>query len=180
MQALSDADARGWCSERGFLVDQNFPTKVAPRDPTGRRFRIQIPEEATATVGLGYMLLMSGVRDYVEENFDGAMIWLRRWELWSETIDRVGQLLLEGVTGALGRDRRLSETPALVFTERELVPAHTSLALTMLFQWDACYCPNSGYLFATISHHGHVEVITSPDAFDRELERFSQANPVEV
>lgn len=180
MRALSDAEAQGWCSDRGLVIDENFPNRASSSHPEWRRFRVQIPEEATAVVGLAYVLLMSGVRDHVEENFEGAMVWLRRWELWSESIDRVGELLLEGMSGPLGRDHSMRERPALLYVERELLLAHASLSLTMLFRWDAIYCPTSGHLLAAISHHGDLEVVTSREAFDRERERFAEWKPVEV
>lgn len=177
MQAFSDTQAVGWCGERGFVVEQNFPTRATVGGHEAGRFRIQIPDEATATVGLAYFLLMSGVRDYVEANFDGAMVWLRRWELWSESIDRVGQLLLEGVQRALEPGALLNQTPALVFKEGELVPAHASLTLPMLFQWDAFYCPKGGHFLGVVSHHGHLEVIAPKEAIGLLRERFSQWNP---
>jgi hypothetical protein len=177
MRRLTDVEAREWCIERGFVVDLNFPTSATLRDHEGRKFRVRIPDEATATVGMAYVLLMSGVREYVEAHFDGAVVWLRRWELWSETIDRVGESLLEGVIGAVGRAKPLGETPGLLCTERELVPAHASLALSMLFQWDAFYCPEGGQFLASVSHHGHLDVITSPDTFGLLFHRFSAWHP---
>jgi hypothetical protein len=120
---------------------------------------------------------MSGVRDHVETNFEGAIVWLRRWELWSESIDRVGQLLLEGLWRAVTPGGLLSEAPAVVFTERELVSAHASLILPMLFQWDAFYSPKGGHFLVAVSHHGHLEVLAPTETFQLLLERFSQWNP---
>jgi len=180
MRTVSDAEAQEWCVKRGFVVEHDFPLRAAPQFDGARRFRLQIPDEATATVGLAYVLLMSGVREGVEANFDGAVVWFRRWELWSESIDRVGQFMLEAVRDTLKNDGPLDEKPALVYSERELIPAHASLSLPMLFQWDAFYCPHGGQLFAAISHHGALEVLAPSEAYSDLVERFSQWNPEEV
>ena len=180
MRTVSDAEAREWCSTRRFEVDQDFPLRAVSRFDGARRFRLQIPDEATATVGLAYVLLMSGVREGVEENFDGAVVWFRRWELWSESIDRVGQLMLEAVRTSLGNAGPLDEKPALVYSDREFIPAHASLSLPMLFQWDAFYCPHGGQLLAAVSHHGTIEVLAPSEAYSDLVERFSQWNPEEV
>jgi hypothetical protein len=91
-----------------------------------------------------------------EENaFGGALVWLTDWDIWSETIERVGLELLRGVRNS---DNAVRETPAHLFEPSEQVGTHVLLSLIMLFQWDAFLIPPVGRTIVRASHDGYVEI----------------------
>lgn len=182
MQVLSDEAAVQWISEIGFGVDGTVPfARVQARSMDAKRLRIRIPDEATAVVGLAYMIAMTSVRDYTEEQFSGAILWLQRWELWSESIDRAGYVFLNGIRSSAGCSLPISSAPAHLFGSGELATAYTVLSLPMMFQWDAYFVSATGEFSARISHDGNLELISPSAELHRVLsERFQQWEPEEV
>lgn len=180
MQLLSDEDAQAWCTVRGAAVESLGSGPPSFIDGMTSRMRVAIPNEATAAVGLAYVLVMAGVPDHAEAQFQGALLWLRRWHLWSESIDRVGELLLVGANEEIPGIDTLEATPGLAFPRGAFARVHASLCVPMLFQWDAWYCPNGGHLFATLSHHGQLDIFASRVVIRQEMQRFAQWEPVEV
>ena len=177
MELLTERQAMEWCVERGFRVGDGPPDRAGFEGVHASRFRIRVPEEATAAIALSYMVLLTEVADYEESNFEGAMVWLRRWQVWSESIDRVGYKLLDGVTGSGTEDGWLNDTPAFVFTGNELVPAHACLSVPMLFQWDAYFLPMGAGFLVFVSHHGYLHIAAREEARAPLLERFREWSP---
>lgn len=125
--------------------------------------------------GLAYMLAITGTPDYAEEAFEGAVLWLRRWEIWSESIDSVGYALLEGLRGKASDRLAIDVAPAMHFDAGEFTLAHAALAVPLLFQWDAIFAPANGAFSAFISHDGYVDVAPGVGASATSLqERFTE------
>ncbi len=176
MNLMSDAQAVSWCDDHGLMTDGAVASsRIRFRHSPSTRIRIQLPSDAAATVGLAYTLMMTSVGEYEERNFAGALIWLQRWEIWSEQIDRAGYVLLDGIRAASGRSIEMGSAPAHLFASNEFASAHACLALPMLFQWDAYLVPPGGDFLAFVSHERHIDLVTrDPQNHAALLRRFRE------
>lgn len=181
MPLLSDEEASTWCHDRGVLTDgPQLSVRLGFPSNTAKRIRIRLPDDCIATVGLGYVLLLSEIPNYEEKNFRGGLVWLRRWAIWSESIDRVGYALLDGIRATSGHISELDSAPAQLFKDGELVHAHAALSLPMLFQWDAHYVPATGEFIVFVSHEGHADIISGDERVHATmLQRLHDWSPVE-
>ncbi|HEX6910570.1 MAG TPA: hypothetical protein VF142_09245, partial [Longimicrobium sp.] len=135
----------------------------------------------TAIVALAYMIAITGVPDHEEMKFGGALLWLRRWEIWSESIDRTGYAFLHGLRGASERLPLIEASPAHVLQEGEFFQACALLALPMFFQWDARFLPADASYHVSVSHEGHLDLFANDQVRCNELlTRFKDWNPMLV
>lgn len=173
MQLLSDAEAARWCEAHALTLRTGHPHS-SPLSGGGldHTLRVLIPDKASDAVGLAYVTLMTGVAGYEEGNFGGAILWLRRWEIWSETIDAVGYKMLQGLRGGPADGSLLEEKPAMVFPKDAFLTAHACLSLPLLFQWDALYAPGDGAFLARVSHEGYMELFLREAPSNELLTRF--------
>jgi hypothetical protein len=173
MQLLSETEARNWCS-------QAAPSFWRGSDRLrSSRLRITVPEDAIAVVALAYVLTITGVDEYAEANYTESLLWLRRWEIWSESIDRAGYVFLKALRSESGDVRSLDDAPAHLFGPGEFELAHACVALPMLFQWDAHFISKDGALSAFISHEGYIDLnVEDGSALEMLLERFADWRPV--
>jgi len=175
MKLMTDGEAASWCTERGLTVEGKPSVVRIGLATRGSTFRVPLEEDATAIVSLAYMLLTTPLRDHSDDRFDGALLWMRRWEIWSETVDRVGYELLKGLRN--GHPGSLRESPAQLFEHGEIVAANAAIVLPMLFQWDATVIPANASMVVAISHDGYLDV-TAPDAAVANLiRRFDKWGP---
>ena len=85
-------------------------------------------------MALAYILLMTLVPDDDESKFEGVLVWIRQWGIWSETIERVGMKIVESMRLVKGETRSIHDARAHLFDEHELVEAHALLLQPLLFQ----------------------------------------------
>jgi hypothetical protein len=175
VKLLTDMQAVAWCGRRGLSADGAVPSsRIRLPDGPSVRIHLGVPGDAIAAVGLAYTLLMTGVSEYEERNFGGALIWLHRWEIGSEQIDEAGYMLLDGIRAASRGSIEIASAPAQLFDEKEFVLAYACLVLPMLFQWDAHLVPTCDEFFAFVSHEGRIDLITrDPQTHARLLQRFN-------
>jgi hypothetical protein len=161
MELLSNEEALTWARDAGVEVSGEHPAAIGAGEGSRVwRLRVQVPEDATAIAGLAYTIALTGAPGYDEIKFRGALLWLSRWEIWSESIDRIGYALLDGVRRLSGHSVSLDSAPAQVFEPGEFFLSSASLALTMMFQWDARFVGTEASYAAIVSHEGFVDVIT--------------------
>jgi len=173
---LSDQAATAWCEAQNWGFDARS-ARVADWTGGGDRIRVTIPDEATTVTALSYVLLMTGVPGYEETALGDTLLWLRRWAIWSESIDRVGHVLLDAVHKGAGNED-IDSAPALLFTMHEFPEAHACLTLPMLFQWDAVLVSSVGKFAAVISHDGFVDLFWKEQDFASKLfDRFRDWQP---
>ncbi len=160
MQLLTGPEAVAWRDRaRGATlgshlnIETDAELKVAP-------LRLRIDGSAPDVAGLAYMLAITGTPDYDEAKFPGAVLRLKRWEIWSESIDRAGHLLIDGIRSAALVRRSIDEAPAIEFERGEFLAAHSALLIPMLFQWDAEFTLANGNFSLDISHDGWVDAFT--------------------
>jgi hypothetical protein len=184
VKLLSDDEALEWSRSAGpgTIATGVFPFAEADdARERGFRIRIRIPNEPTAIAGLAYMLVLTGVPDHDEARFAGAMLWLREWEIWSESIDRTGHALLDGIRRLSGRSDSLRAAPAQAFGPGEFFWACASLSLPMMFQWDAWFVAADGSHAVSVSHEGYLDFIACTEQVRAELlARFHRWTPEPV
>jgi hypothetical protein len=182
MQPLSDAQAGQWCADLG-LTSGDRATSRHLRYPTHgqRTLRVSITGTAVDVVGLAYMLAVTRFPDHDESAFAGALLWLRRWEIWSESIDRVGYAMFAGIRARAGQADALDARPAQLCAEGDFLEAHALLCLPMLFEWDMYFIPRGGSFVLKISHERYVDIVARDDGVCASmLARFGRYLPTEV
>lgn len=161
MRLISDDEAAAWCADRRLRTDGKLVSdRISFVERDSPRFRVEVRGSPTQIVGLAYVIAMTGVSGDDEDAFEGGLLWLQRWEIWSETVDRVGYAFMTTIERASDGASTLSLAPGRVFLQTELVNAHASLSLPMMFQWDAHYVPTGGEFFVQTSHHGYVDFVS--------------------
>src|SRR3989449_6216296 len=90
MHALGFEDARQWCLARGIRADLARLVSLSFQGGSSNCLEIPLPREATRSMALAYILLMTLVPDDDESKFEGVLVWIRQWGIWSETTERVG------------------------------------------------------------------------------------------
>lgn len=180
MKLLSGEEALAWARSAGLGASSLWSAGGSGPAGAGEwRFRIQVPAEAIAIVALGYTIAITGVPEYDEGRFEGALLWLQQWEIWSESIDRTGYALMDGVRKLSGQ---VADEPdfasAQVFGPGEFYWACASLCVPMMFQWDARFVELRGRHAVIVSHEGFLDFITWAESTHEELLiRFQQWNP---
>ena len=157
MELITQDGALGWCEAHGLGFRSDFQTATPLRlAGQAQAIRVSIEGSPTDVIGMAYVLLMTGVPDDNEEFFEGALIWLRDWDIWSRGAEQVGHLLAYGIRGS--GTPSIAHSPGHIFGSGEFVAARAVLTLPMLFQWDAIFAPANGRFLAILSHHGYVDL----------------------
>ncbi len=129
-------------------------------------------------MALAYILLMTQVPDDDESKFEGVLVWIRQWGIWSETTERVGMNIVASIRLAKGEARSVDEARAHLFDEHELVEAHALLLQPLFFEWDAFVVPSSGKYFAMADHDGVLKIVTQDQVTHQGLlHRFRDWHP---
>ena len=180
MQQLSDVEAEAWCASKGLTVAPGLASARIQLPIQTPRVRLVTRGNAVTLAGLAYSLLLSPSLPRDEAHFEGALVWLQRWELWSESIDRMGYALIGGLRGERAESAGLDQRPAQLFGPEEFVQASACLLIPLIFQWDAFLIPSNGRMVVFMSHEERLEVMCVRDEERMELvERFRSWAPVE-
>lgn len=182
MELLSDEEALAWMRDAGLRANGGWHLgRAGGESACDWVFRVQVPEDATAIAGLAYTIAITGAPDHDEAKFQGALLWLRQWEIWSESIDRTGYALLDGVRRLSGQSDPLDAAPAQSFGAGEFFPCCASLCLPMMFQWDARFIGAEARCAVVISHEGFIEFVTwAEEPYLELLTRFQPWKPNRV
>lgn len=165
MKLLSDREASEWCAQFGLDVEADGGSP-AVRLASGEspQLRVLVPQLARDVVTFGYVLLMSAISTDDELDFQGALLWLRDWDIWSSTTERVGLQLLAGMRMPDEKSTDIRSAPAHLLAASEIAATQSLLLLPLLFQWDAIYLPPAGGFACVISHHGFITFHARDDA----------------
>lgn len=175
MQALSLSQVTVWCAARGVQMSTAGYPHYGGVD--FRCIEIRIPKEAGKLLAFGYSLLMTGVPEDEEKNFQGGVLWIKDSDLLSETFDRVGHQLLNALRSTALYEVKAVHTPALSFAAGEIVEAQASIIIPMVFQWDAVMVPASGDHVVFISHDEVIQITTRTAAlFEDIFARLEEGN----
>lgn len=180
MKILSKEQATAWCEERGVYADTGG-RRISLRYAAGEAPCLQasLALESARLIAMAHGLLLQDLAEPDTQDFAGALVWFRDWDIWNEASERAGARTLELVRrGVAGGDvPPLHEGPAHLFTPQEFADAHALLTIPLLFQWDVYVVPTSARCLATVSHDEYVRIVarTAP-ILSRIAERFRAGN----
>lgn len=180
MKILSREQAKAWCEERGIYADTGG-RRVSLRYAAGQASCLQasLALAPGRLVALAHGLLLQDLAEPDTQDFAGALVWFRDWDIWNEASEAAGARMLELVRRGLagGGTSVLDEGPAHLFTPQEFVDAHALLTIPLMFQWDAYVVPVSARCVALASHDAYVRITARTAAIlSRITERFRAAN----
>jgi hypothetical protein len=174
MKALTNEEARKWCSRVGPKMAKDG--LLSYQGLRAHAFYLQAPEEFREIVVIARaMLTFRG-----EADFSGGMLWLRRWDIGSPQLVRVGWRILERMRGAQGESRPLEVAPAAIFRDDELVDLHSYLLQVIGFGWVADFVRPTGDFFLHFKNNRQVCFTADSTTTLKELRAaFSAWNPTE-
>lgn len=177
MKLLSDAEAARWCAMLGLEVQADGGTpRIRFAAGGSSHLRISVPVHARDLLTFAYVALMSAIATDDELDFQGALLWLTDWDIWSATTERVGLELLKELRAEDLLKGDLRSAPAHLLAADEIIRAQSLLLLPLLFLWDAFYVPPAGGLLCAVSHHGFVDIhARDASTLARLRERFARA-----
>jgi hypothetical protein len=146
------------------------------RGSKGNKFFITAPEEHREIVFLARaMMTFRG-----EADFSGGLLWLRRWDIGSPQLVRVGWRILEDVRRAHGEHQSLEVAPAQLFRDDEFVELHAFLIQAIAFGWVTDFIPSAGDFFLHLKDNRQVCVATkSPNTLTELRTYFQQWHPTD-
>lgn len=162
MELLTDIQASHFFQDYGIIARTSFPYSAvfSSSKDNDFHFTIKIPAEFLKTVALSYVVIMTGVIDDVEENFQGGMLWFTDWNIWHPGIEGIAMNYLKGIRSVEDVESSVNNNPYQLFESNELILARSALVVPMLFQWNAYFIPKLEGLMFFIHQHGYMEVIT--------------------
>ena len=174
MLLIDSAAATEWCTLRGLAVRTDWMQRLSFPGGYPVGIRLQTPVAATARVALTEVLLTSDL--LVESGARcGCLVWLQDWDIWSESVERVGRQLLAGLRGGSALNEEVRSAPAHALDADEFAAAQALIAIPLLFEWDAYWVPENARHLAWITHDGRVEVrFRTQEDFRQELSRFRE------
>lgn len=180
VKILSKEQAKAWCEERGVHADTGS-RRIALRYAAVEAACLQasLALEPGRLIAMAHGLLLQDLAEPDTQDFAGALVWFREWDIWNEASEAAGARVLDLVRrGLAGGDvPLLHEGPAHLFTPQEFVDAHALLAIPLMFQWDVYVVPASARCLALVSHDEYVRITARTAAIrSRIAERFRAAN----
>jgi hypothetical protein len=179
VQLLTADEAARWCSQRGIVASKTGALfSLSHSIPEHHRFRAAIDVAPPQLLAMAHSILLQDLAQPAEDDFAGALVWLRDWNIWSETFEKAGLRLADLTRGAFAdTSQPLAEAPAQLFGPQEFVAAQITTTLPFLFQWDAYIVPESGRCFILVSHDGHLVFSANNEAIlTRTYRRFEAVN----
>lgn len=177
MRLLTGEQAAEWCAARGIVDASSGRPSLHYPEGKPDAFAVRIPPEAPRALSLAYTLLAAACQDDREDQFGGLFLWLRQWDIWGETAERVAHLILQRLRSPVA-GASVEEMPAELFEAHELPDAHAAITHAMLFQWDAFVVSPSGDWFAFVSHDQQLFVLARSELALRHLrKRFNAWKP---
>lgn len=155
---LDAGSAQRWCSERGVFLDEADRPRLR-YDGRSWGMMLNVPREAGRVLSLAYVLVTTFLDFDDERRFKGCLTWVAEKGIWSESHDRVGERLANGLRIGAAEGSSIDERPAHLFDGAELVDAQSFALLVLLFGWDAFLIPSSGGYFVFAHHDGQVYFI---------------------
>jgi len=155
VRALSEQEVLEWCTARGIEVTSSGRFLLANQGH--RTMALAVPTEPARRVALACALLLLDSESGDDSEFQGSLFCVTDSDIWSPTLDKVGQLILH----SLGPIRAGTEAAdSYLMSSDELITAQALVSIPLLFEWDAYLLPVSANFLIFISHDGPVEIST--------------------
>jgi hypothetical protein len=176
MRAITEVEARKWCSQQSVGLRVGRLDFLSYKQSKKHVFFITAPEEHRMITALAYHIL--NCRG--EQSFSGGLLWLQRWDIGSPQMVRPGRLILENIRRAHGELRSLEVAPAQFFRDDELVELHAFLNQAIAFGLVTDYIPCAGHFFVHFKDNRQVCFAAESPVTLKELRaEFQQWNPTD-
>jgi hypothetical protein len=155
METLTIDKIRSWLEQRSVKItsDDYLYFDV----PEHCYLAIELPKKPYQLVSLANALIP---HDYDgSAPFQGALLWIRQWGVWSELVERVGMRVMEVMRRSHGHSKSLEDAPGILFTGVDLIELQVCFVQPLLIGWDAFLVPESGDYFVATSHDETIHVV---------------------
>jgi hypothetical protein len=163
---LTDVEAAEWCARIGISMSRDSAHRgaVPLYAPDSPACEFLMPDSAGRRLWLtrSSMAIACGGADE-ERAFEGALIWLRDWDIGPVTFEEIGWESLRWVRESNHEKRELAVAPGMLFTSEEEAMASMVWSQPVVHGWDAYLIPVSGDLFFFASHDGPVWIVSRDD-----------------
>ena len=126
-----------------------------------RVVRVRPDEHFTRVIFLTYCLLL--LTRQGESSFDGAIFWLRRFDIEDSPINRITGKLCQRLGWNADRDGAADLSLAHHFTSGELIPAASLVFPAIGMPWDAYVIPESGTYLIYKHHDESVDIVAGTE-----------------
>jgi hypothetical protein len=141
-------------------------------------FRLTYPETPRRVTYAARLLSMLGAFEGDESTFNGALLWLRLWEIGSPQLEKAGWKMIERMRMGYGELRPLGEANAHWFRSDEIAELAAFIVPCFVFGWDAYILPSGGHTFGFVSHDGFWSISArNHEASNRVLTEFAEFKP---
>lgn len=180
MKCVNAGQAADWCRARGIVFSDRHLRRLGYDEGHPLAISIEAPTNTQRLLALGYVILATASDD--ERSFEGGLLWLNDWDIWSESFERVGHWLAKSLRVGCHHGA-IADAPGHLFDPGEFIQAQALLLLPMVFQWDAHFIPANGQFLVRLGHHGELHLISRDRVIaDQLFSRFEEGewNPREV
>lgn len=173
MKGLTIEQVHLWCRTRSVAVSSD---NYVYFEESRQCIAVQMPQKPYELVALTNELLPYTV----DIPFQGALLWLREWGIWSDLVERAGFRVMEMIRRASGDLRRPELAPGYLFDAKELIDLEVGLLQPMLIGWDAFMVPESAHYIVATSHDETTCVLSrTPQVHDSLFESLKPWSPRE-
>lgn len=144
--------------------------------PDANCIGLRFPATPLRATYVARVISMMGASD--EALFDGALLWIRLWNIGSPQLEKTGWRLIERMRMGFGELRPLGTANGHWFRTDEVVDLAAFILPCLVYGWDAYVVPANAGCFAFISHDEFWCVATrDPEAHARVLEELKELEP---
>jgi hypothetical protein len=174
MKTLKKSEFPEWCQNQNLVAgDREWPRHA---DVQPLSFLVKLPDSAARTIALARLCFPFND----DGSFQGAMVWIREWGIWSEVDEETGLCAVKRLRSDLGISTPLIEEPGHVLGEEEFAEARVLWTIPMIFGWDAILFPRQSDYFVFNSHDEVVSFVSrSNETHGRLLKEFQEWKPEE-
>src|SRR5579884_3053621 len=174
MKGLTTEQALSWCKNAGLTLNEN--NLLTYENPNEQHFFIPAPDGFRNIIVLARTIIIFGG----EAGFSGGLVWLRRWDIGSPQLVRVGWQIIEDMRRARGDMQSLDIAPAQYFRDDELVPLQAFLLHIIGLGLVADFIPASRHFFMHFKDNAQICFTTDEaDTFKQLRTSFSAWSPTD-
>jgi hypothetical protein len=185
MKLISDDQAREWCRSKSMNIIGHHNLQLD--SPTPYVLKLHFPNEIRDLILQAFRL--SGFKQdkpydatelsEEEGDYEGALLWLTRWNIWNEKSERFGNVILQCVRAGLGQNVPFDRAPGHLFAAGEYADQAALLAIILMCEWDAYLVPESAKYFIRLSHEGSISAVSrTRDIHEQLMYHLRAWNPV--
>lgn len=173
-ETLEFVTSNAWAS--GLRLDDR--SNISYGHQAARSLRLNYPETPLRISYAARLLSMLGCSGD-ESCFNGALLWLRLWNIGSPQLEMSGWKMIERMRMGYGELRPLGDANAHWFRPDEIADLAAFIVPCFVYGWDAYVLPSGKDSFGFISHDEIWFVnARNPETKDTLIRDFAGFNPI--